>query len=108
MLCCILLSGNVFVCYNLFFLALSGHFCECVWLIANLSQARYELSSTSVGNIALFAGGQVGYHDFGSLENIKYFDTVDIYHASDNSWSTTKLSQARFDMAATTIGNNLA
>ncbi len=30
------------------------------WSTAQLSQARYELSATSVGTVAFFAGGYIG------------------------------------------------
>jgi len=60
---------------------------------ANLSQGRYWLAATTVGNKALFAGGS-------GASNV-----VDIYDADTNTWSTATLSQARSQLSATTVGN---
>lgn len=60
-----------------------------------LSQAKYNLASTSVGNYALFGGG--------AGDSIS--DTVDAYDASFTKTIPTALSVARYSLAATKIGN---
>jgi hypothetical protein len=62
---------------------------------ASLSQPRSQLAATSVGNLALFAGG--------FAESI-YSDRVDIYNSLDDTWTTANLSQPRRILAATTVG----
>jgi hypothetical protein len=49
-----------------------------------------------VGNIALFAGGD---------DLIDESATVDMYNAADGSWTTANLTQARSNLAATSVGN---
>src|SRR5690349_12736354 len=66
------------------------------WTTASLSQARGYLAATSVGNLALFAGGGNG--------NL-YFSVVDIYNVASNTWTTANLFQACGDFAATTVWN---
>ena len=60
-----------------------------------LSQAKYNLASTSVGNYALFGGG--------AGDSIS--DTVDAYDASFTKTIPTALSVPRYSLAATNIGN---
>jgi hypothetical protein len=69
------------------------------WTTASLSQPRRELTATSVGDLALFAGGL----SVGAAPT--YFSIVDIYNASSNSWTTASLSQARDILAATSLGD---
>jgi len=69
---------------------------ELVHTTATLSEARRDLAATSVGNLALFAGGS-GWSG--------YSDVVDVFNADTGSWSTATLSQARSCLAATTVGN---
>src|SRR5206468_3798820 len=52
--------------------------------------------ATTVGNLAMFAGGSVGNS---STAN------VDIYNDSTGQWSTASLSQARMGLAATSLGH---
>jgi hypothetical protein len=75
-----------------------------MWSTAKpLSVARTALAATRVGHLALFAGGA----DSLSTETA----VVDIYDASKGApsnpaaWSTATLSQARFNLAATTVGS---
>jgi hypothetical protein len=64
-----------------------------------LSQARSHLASTSVDNrYALFGGGWLG-----SIR--KQSNVVDIFDSLSGMWNTTTLSQARADLAATSLGN---
>ena len=55
------------------------------------------MAATSVGTLALFAGGEGagGAHS----------DTVDIYDDSTGLWTTSNLSLARRDIAAVTLGS---
>ena len=63
---------------------------------ATLSQARGYLAATTVGNMALFAGG---YSASG------YSSVVDIYNSVTGQWSTASLSQARDRLSAATVGS---
>ena len=60
-----------------------------------LSQGKYDLAATTVGNYALFGGG-IG----DSASN-----TVDAYDASFTKTIPTALSVARYNLAATNVGN---
>lgn len=64
--------------------------------ITELSQARYDLAATTVGNYALFGGGQDGSGEL---------SVVDAYDASLTRTTPTGLSVARHFLAATTVGN---
>jgi len=72
-----------------------------MWSTTTLSQAREYLAATTVASKAIFAGGWNG-----SPTN-----AIDIYDANlgepndPSTWTTTTLSQARHDLAATTAGN---
>jgi len=66
------------------------------WSTATLSVARSNLAATSVGNVALFGGGD-GANGM--------CNTVDIYNATTGTWSTASLSVARWQLAATSVGN---
>src|SRR5262245_48469561 len=63
---------------------------------ASLSQQRTRLSATTVGNVALFGGGDTT----GNVNS----DRVDLYNASTNAWTTATLSQPRTWLAATSAG----
>ena len=73
------------------------------WSTAQLSVARNHLAATSVGNLAIFAGGLVYSSSFapGSTES----DAVDLYNSASGTWSTARLSVARYNMGATSVGN---
>ena len=58
-----------------------------------------------VNNKVLFAGGC--YDENGPGSNFLFTNRVDIFAASGNSWSTSALSEARIDLTASVIGNNL-
>ena len=63
----------------------------------NLSQAKSETSTTTVGNYALFGGGYIG--------NTAYYATVDVYDSSLTKTTATDLSEKKHGTAATTVGN---
>jgi hypothetical protein len=67
------------------------------WSSAQLSAPRVALAATTVGHLALFAGG--------GSDLATATDAVDIYNGQTNQWSLDHLSQGRNSLAATTIGN---
>jgi hypothetical protein len=69
------------------------------WSTAQLSVARWWLAATSVGNVAVFAGG------FTSAENNANSDAVDLYNITTGMWSTARLSLERGWLAAASVGN---
>ncbi|MCP3916685.1 MAG: hypothetical protein GY711_14110 [bacterium] len=69
----------------------------CQWTTDTLSVARDEIGATSIGTLALFGGGFTGSF---TVPPVRY-DTVDIYDASTDTWSTATLSMARSWPAAT-------
>lgn len=69
------------------------------WSTATISQARFHLSSTTVGTRVLFAGG-FGTSDQGNT----YSNRVDIYDINTLAWSQATLSQSRSNLAATAVG----
>jgi hypothetical protein len=68
------------------------------WSTAQLSVARHFPSATSVGNVAIFAGGGLLYPSGG-------LNAVDLYNSASGTWSTAQLSAARYLLAATSVGN---
>jgi hypothetical protein len=63
------------------------------------SQPRYVLAATSVGNLVLFGGG------YNSNDPSK---VVDVFDMTNNTWTTTTLSEARSYLAATSVDNRCA
>ena len=108
----------------------AAHFAnaQATWSTAQLSVARTNIGATSVGNVALFAGGKlasggaIGIELFGAAL-LRYWvgpaavfflmcvnaggvsDVVDVYHISAGTWSTAQLSVPRMSHAATSVGN---
>jgi hypothetical protein len=72
------------------------------WTTAHLSKARAGMAVTTVGSKVIFAGGYD--YSLGSSQKVPQ-DTVDIYDESTGSWTTAKLSAARYDIAAVTVGD---
>ncbi len=68
------------------------------WSTAQLSVGRHFPSATSVGNVAIFAGGALLY-PYGGLND------VDLYNYTSGTWSTAQLNVARYYLAATSVGN---
>ena len=73
------------------------------WSKASLSTPKQGLVASAVGNKVVFAGG-FGYPD---EHNWDFFNTVDIYDNNTKSWSTAKLSEARMDLTATSLGTKI-
>lgn len=69
------------------------------WSKEVLSIARDSLAATSVGNLAIFAGG--------CTAGVVASSVVDIYNVSSKSWLPSFQLQggARLGLAATTVGN---
>jgi hypothetical protein len=65
------------------------------WSTAQLSLARTQLAATSVGKVAIFAGGA----DTSGQSNV-----VDLYDSGTGRWSTAQLSQQRSLLSATSVG----
>jgi hypothetical protein len=67
------------------------------WSTDSLSEPTAFLTSATVGDLTLFAGGGV--------PGVSVSDHVDIYDAVTDSWSTASLSEARFGLASTVLGD---
>jgi hypothetical protein len=65
-------------------------------ITTTLSQARYQLASTSSGEFVFFAGGE---------NSTGTSNRVDIYNVTSGSWTTSTLSIPRFELAATSSQN---
>jgi hypothetical protein len=76
---------------------LFGEGVEYYGTITALSAARYAIPATTVGNYALFGGGQTGTN--------AYSNVVDAYNQSLTRSTPTALSEAKYQHAATTVGN---
>ena len=61
------------------------------WSTDFLSQARRSVEAVTVGDLVLFAGGNVANSDY---------DRVDIYDAATDTWSSASLSVSRSFLAA--------
>ena len=64
----------------------------------DLSQSKYMLAATTVGDYALFGGGY-------NYTSSTYYATVDTYTSSLVKGTASNLSVARESLAATTVGN---
>ncbi|KAJ2452582.1 hypothetical protein GGF42_003996 [Coemansia sp. RSA 2424] len=67
---------------------------------AMLSVARSSIAATSVGHLALFAGGR--------LQNDSYTDVVDIFNRRTNKWTTARLSVSRSEIGAGSLAGRYA
>ncbi|KAJ2824914.1 hypothetical protein IWW50_003102 [Coemansia erecta] len=67
---------------------------------AMLSVPRSSIAATSVGHLALFAGGK--------LQNGSYTDVVDIYNRKTKTWTVSRLSEARSEIGAGSVANRYA
>ncbi len=70
------------------------------WSTAQLSVGRCCLGATSVGNVAIFAGGYTGV-----TAGSERLNAVDLYNIATGTWSTAQLSVGRDGPAATSVGN---
>ncbi|KAJ2613122.1 hypothetical protein H4S08_002379 [Coemansia sp. RSA 1365] len=67
---------------------------------AMLSVPRSSIAATSVGHLALFAGGK--------LQNGTLTDVVDIFDRKTNKWTTARLSAARSEIGAGSVAGRYA
>jgi len=67
---------------------------------ASLSLGRYFMGGTSVGGLIFFGGGCSGYPEANATNR------VDIYSPKSTTWSTATLSNARCQLAATSLVTN--
>ncbi|KAJ2746749.1 hypothetical protein GGI20_001079 [Coemansia sp. BCRC 34301] len=67
---------------------------------AMLSVARSSIAATSVGHVALFAGGR--------LQNDSYSDVVDIFNRHTKKWTTARLSVPRSEIGAGSLAGRYA
>jgi hypothetical protein len=72
-----------------------------MWNTTTLSQACSRLTATSLGNLSFFGGGLTTGNQPSNV--------VDIFNSTSQTWSTSTLSQARYQLAASTsIGEIVA
>jgi hypothetical protein len=69
---------------------------------ASLSIGRHGFGATTVGDLALFAGGAFRQTPSSPLE---LTDVVDIYDTAANAWTTDALSQRRRYVSAASVGS---
>jgi hypothetical protein len=76
---------------------------QCLWSVSQpLSSARSGTAATTVGDVAMFAGGCD--YDFPGYD-CSCSKSVDLFDIAAKSWSTAQLSVGRFLLAATTVGS---
>jgi hypothetical protein len=63
-----------------------------------LSQARYGLASSSIGEVVAFGGGSNGS---------TYYSVVDMLNVTSNTWFIVNLSQPRYLLASTLSTNKI-
>lgn len=73
------------------------------WSTAEISAARQNMAAAANGNKIVFAGGDQGA---GGLSPV-YYNSVDIYDVSTNTWTTAQLSEARTYLAGAAAGNKI-
>jgi hypothetical protein len=66
------------------------------WITSTLSEARYYLATSSIGEIVAFGGGWNGS---------TYYSVVDMLNVTSNTWFTVTLSQPRHGLASTSSTN---
>ncbi|MEO6219503.1 MAG: kelch repeat-containing protein, partial [Ginsengibacter sp.] len=76
------------------------------WSNAELSQDREFIVAASVGSKIFFAGGEKDPWGYSPTSGT-ITSRVDIYDASNNSWSTAELSTARAGIAASSVGSKV-
>jgi hypothetical protein len=68
------------------------------WSTSTLSQARYALAASSIGEIVAFGGGWNG---------LKVSSVVDMLNVTSNTWFTLTFSQPRYFLASTSSTNKI-
>ncbi len=77
------------------------------WTTAELSKARSEMAVASINNKIFFAGGRNWEVIAPGAQYYASYATVDIYDASNNTWSVAQLSKGRDKISAATIGSKV-
>lgn len=79
------------------------------WSIAELSQPRNYPAAITLGNKVYIAGGGYwGPLTPGSSTNYHIGSVVvDVYDNATDSWTTSKLSEGRFELSATVVNNKI-
>src|SRR5688572_25980656 len=77
-------------------LSRTGTTSQQCWSTTTLSVMRYYHASATVGDVALFGGGNNGT----SASN-----RVDIFDVTSGTWTTATLSQARHSFSGTSVGD---
>ena len=73
------------------------------WSVAELSSPRKYMAAATLGNKVFFAGGSFwNMSDYEEGSNI-----VDIYDNTTNTWSVQFLSEGRYDLTATVVGQKI-
>ena len=85
-------SLQVCLCFAL------GGVARAQWTEAHLFEPRSDLAAAGWGDVAYIGGGKISY---------VLTDTVDIYNAATDSWSTTTLSPPRYQLAAGAIDGKI-
>ena len=75
------------------------------WRTDTLSQARSHIAATTLGDVAIFAGGET-VSNGAPFPPLAVTSVVDFYDSTNNAWcsSLSALSQARWVGAASTVG----
>ena len=68
------------------------------WSTSQLSAARSGIAATTIGDLAIFAGGQNAGGDT---------STVDVYDAQTGAWTTWQMPKAYTGLAATSAGTKV-
>lgn len=72
------------------------------WAIQNMIQPRPNVKAATAAGKSYFGGG-----GFIGIYSYNFFNNVDIYNSSTNTWSTAKLSAARIVGASAAVGNKV-
>jgi hypothetical protein len=83
------------------------------WSVATLSVPRFHHVAVSTADHILFAGGLDPYaccvlaHTYYVVREERPTSSVDIYDTHSGTWSYTDLEHARFEFAATSVGQKV-
>jgi len=75
------------------------------WSVSHLSAAGNSITAAAVGNKVLFAGGDPT--SCGNGTGVDRAKTVDIYDVTLNQWSTTSLTEPKYNMSAVTLNDRV-
>ncbi len=78
---------------------------DATWSTSRLSYPRTNLAAVSVGSKSLFAGGFRIVTDSQGNAAFVASSVVDVYTIGTGAWSTAQLSEPRWGLAATSVGD---